>query len=791
MRAPMSLFRGTPSLAAMLILSGLACEARAQAQPSGETLVAPVVVIGAAPLTTNGAVAADKLPGEVQTLSIPDLAQGRRTEVIANLVGSQLAAVSLNDQQGSPYQADFTYRGFRASPISGTAAGLAVYQDGVRLNEAFGDNVNWDLIPAFAVQTFTVQSNNPAFGLNALGGAVSLTMKDGLTAKGGEAELTGGSFGYVGGHGEYGARLGDFGVYVGLGALHDDGFRYESPATLRQGFGDLAYQHGPLTLHLTASGAINDIDAVGPTPVERLAADPKSVFTFPQAMHNAMALVQLRGDYAVRRDLSISANLYYRRFEQRLIDGNTTDVAACENDSGQFCLEGDGQFPQDALHDTHGRTVPVSVLPERATPGETDFTHTATDGLGAAVQLSLTTPVAGHGNSLVVGASIDHGMTAYAAHGELGTLQPNLRVVGSGVIIDQGLSPTASPPVEAPVSVIGTNTYAGLYAIDVFDVTRRLSLSVSGRLNNAQIGLSDQLGSALNGRHSFSRFNPGVGATYAITGALTAYAGYSESNRAPTAGELSCADPEAPCLLDAFLVSDPELKQVVSRNVELGLRGQAAVPGLGGRITWSLSAYRNDSADDILLLATEINGFGYFQNVGGTRRQGVDANVAWQDGRWRLSASYAYLEATFRGAEVLSSNNPAGGEAGRIEVKPGDRIPLSPASRLTLSADVDVTSAWSLGADLRVQSGQYLMGDESNQEPKLPGFTTLDLRTAYRIGKRIEVFAEVENLLDVRYATYGAFTGLDGLPPNVDLTDPRTLTPGSPRAFTIGARASF
>ncbi len=151
-------------------------------------------------------------------------------------------------------------------------------------------------------------------------------------------------------------------------------------------------------------------------------------------------------------------------------------------------------------------------------------------------------------------------MTNYEAYGELGALLDNLRVVGAGIIIDQSQSPTAQPPIEAPVNVDARNTYAGFYAVDVFDVTERLSWSVSGRLNIAQIALKDRLGGALNGDHAFTHFNPGAGFTYKIADRLTAYAGFSEANRAPTAGELSCADPAAPCLLDAFLVADPALR---------------------------------------------------------------------------------------------------------------------------------------------------------------------------------------------------------------------------------------
>jgi iron complex outermembrane recepter protein len=183
-----------------------------------------VVVSGVAPLPGT-LIDADKIAGEVQTLSVSDLTRDRQQDVLPNTVATQLASVNLNNEQGSQFQPDFVFRGFEASPISGVAEGIAVYQDGVRLNEALGDNVNWDLIPEFAVNRFTLQSNNPVFGLNALGGAVTLEMKNGLDFQGTTAQLSGGSFGNVTGDAEYGSRFGNFGVYLGLGLSQDNGFR--------------------------------------------------------------------------------------------------------------------------------------------------------------------------------------------------------------------------------------------------------------------------------------------------------------------------------------------------------------------------------------------------------------------------------------------------------------------------------------------------------------------------------------------------------------------------------------
>ena len=749
-----------------------------------------VVVTDISPLPGTS-IDADKIAGDLQTLYVPDLTRDQHKDVLPNVIATQFSSVNLNDEQGNQFQPDFVYRGFEASPISGVAEGIAVYQDGVRLNESFGDNVNWDLIPEFAVNRFTLQSNNPVFGLNALGGTATLEMKNGLDFSGLQTELSGGSFGNVTGDVEYGARFGNFGVYVGIGGTHDDGFRYQSPTTLRQAYADLAYEAARLTLHLSASGVLNNIAAVGPTPVELLALDPRAVFTYPQSMRNESELAQLRGTYRASDALNLSFNTYFRHFHQKLIDGNTTDVNYCSNDATQFCLEGHDNSPGDALYDTSGNTVPSTVLPVAATPGEIDHTQTITNSMGAAGQVSLSAPIGNHANSLVIGASVDSGITNYTAYGELGTLTSNLQVLGSGVIIDQAQSATAQPPIEAPVAVGAKNTYAGIYAIDVFDITPSLSWTLSGRLNTAEITLVDHGGDTLNGSHNFTRFNPGTGVTYKVSDQLTAYAGYSESNRAPTAGELSCADPTSPCLLDAFLVSDPNLKQVVSRDYEFGLRGGFGFAMLPGMFTWRADAYRTDVANDILLLATDINAFGYFQNAGTTRHQGADLHLDYKDRRWKLQASYSYLEASFRDPQTLSSNSPSADANGLIYVSPGDRVPMNPSNRLTVSADFALTGAWSVGGDLRFQSGEYLVGDKSNQQPELPGFTTINLRSDLRIGSYFTLFGEVQNLLDRAYYTYGSFTQLDGLPPHFNLSNPRTYSPSPGRLFFAGIRASL
>ncbi|HUN98966.1 MAG TPA: TonB-dependent receptor [Bradyrhizobium sp.] len=786
----------TPSSAA----SGLGSSAAAPATlvPGGGSVATSITlpsvqVIGNAPLPGSG-IDIDKVPANVQSLGAQQLWPPGQNELVPTAAARELSQVDLNNEQGSQFQPDFVYRGFEASPISGIPQGIAVYQNGVRINEAFGDTVNWDLIPQFAVDRFTLQGNNPVFGLNALGGAVTMEMKNGFTFHGTDAQLSGGSFGNVNGYAQEGVQFGNFAFYGAFGGTHDDGFRYHSPTALTQGYLDFGWESNPLTVHLSVSAADDVIGATGPTPIQLLKQDIRSVFTYPQSMHNEAELVQLTGTYKPADFVLLSDDVYYRHFNQHLVDGNTTDVTACTNDGDFFCLEGNDLYPADALYDSTGNQVPTSVLPPGATPGEIDYTMTDTKTFGSGLQAKFTNDVVDRENNLVVGATGDHSITNYSAFGELGTLLPSLDVIGSGEVIDQGLSITASPPLEQPVGVLGLNEYLGVYATDTLNITPRLAATVSGRYNLALIGLQDQTGIApqLNGTNVYGHVNPGVGLTYKFLDNLTGYVGWSEGNRAPTPGELSCANPVTPCLLDAFLVADPPLKQVVSHTFEAGVRGQLATPQtIPGQVHWNLGIYRTNAFDDILLLATQINGFGYFSNVGTTRRQGIEAGLTYNWEKWTANLNYSFLSATFLENLTLSSNSPAVDANGNIFVHPGDTLPLMPQNRVVLDVEYQATSYWNIGADTKFVGSQFLVGDESNQESKLPAYGVVNLHTTLKINKWASFFVNVDNLFDRTYYTYGTFTQLDGLPPNFNLTNPETLSPSPGRVVYAGLHATF
>jgi iron complex outermembrane recepter protein len=174
-----------------LLLSGLlsgvfSLSAAAQTAPE------QVVVYGTLPDSDIG-LAPQKVPGSLQSLDASQISADHGATLLDSL-GSQVAGATLSDSQGNSMFEDLRIHGFEASPLQGVSQALAVYQNGVRLNEAFGDTVNWDAIPETAIARMDVWSNNPVFGLNALGGAVNLIMKNGFTWQGEEASLQSGSY---------------------------------------------------------------------------------------------------------------------------------------------------------------------------------------------------------------------------------------------------------------------------------------------------------------------------------------------------------------------------------------------------------------------------------------------------------------------------------------------------------------------------------------------------------------------------------------------------------------------
>ena len=746
-------------------------------QPGDDAPLADIVVTAPTPLVGTG-IARDRVPARTEVLTGADIAREGPPSALRALE-DQVGGITLDSASGNPFQPTLFYHGFAASPLQGTPQGLAVYLNGVRFNQAFGDTVNWDLIPDLAIDRINVAGSNPVFGLNALGGALNVQLKNGFTYHGGELVLSGGSFGTMQAQGQYGVRSADGtqALYAAGTVLHSDGWRDLQSSDIYNIYTDAGFRGDKAEVHLSLTAANSVLNGPGTSPVELLAVAPAAQFTAPNLIANKFIQVSLSGTYDVSDTLSVGAQTYYSNFQQRVSNGNVPNDAPCNDGSGLLCNNG--------VPSTTRGGVPVPDFLNGGPYSQLDQQTTNTNAYGASLQATDTGAVFGLRNHLVAGFSFDGAQTGFGASSQLGGLTPVSRVYfGPGVTIDE-------PGGNVPVRLATTNATYGAYVTDTLNLTPALALTVSGRFNAAEIDLADQGGGALTGQHSYNRFNPAAGLSYKATDWLTAYAGYAEANRAPTPAELSCAGPADACSLANFFVGDPNLKQVVARTVEAGVRGT-----FGGalRLTYDVGLFHTTLADDIVFINSATLGRAFFANIAQTQRQGVDAGLQARMGRLLAYVNYTYTQATF-GADYTEGggNNPAASADGTLPVRRGDRLPGLPASQVKAGVQYGVTEDWSVGGTVVAASGAYLFGDSANLTPRLPGYVVLNLNTSYQVTPNLQVFGLVQNVADQRYYTYGTFspTAAVALAQAPGASNPRSYSLAAPVGGFAGVRVTF
>jgi outer membrane receptor protein involved in Fe transport len=771
-------------LAMAIIISGLAsAEAQtAPVPPSGD--VEQVTVVGSTPLLGSG-IDRDQVPAATHVLGTREI---DRTGIpsLTGAILDNIPGATINDVDSNAFQPDIIFRGFIASPVAGTSEGLAVYVNGMRFNNAFGDTVNWDLIPSLAITTVNVEASNPVFGLNALGGSVNVALKNGFDFHG--ADFTGyyGSYNRDSGSLEYGKQIGDFAIYAAGDIIHDDGFRDTQRSDIYRLFTDLGWRNDVAEIHLGVTAADNTLGNPGADPVQALDANIGSIFTAPNSVFNKYVAVNLNGSTQLNDTTSMQGLAYFQNLTQRVPNGATVEVAPCvapfstallcNEDSGNPVIARGGGLVPDFEHGGHYSALSAQALDSHA--------------YGASAQVSDERDLLGMHNHLVAGASFDGSDNVFNGSTTIGGYNPyTYEFIGPGYVQDQ--------PDEGvnPVKVATTTRYYGLFGQDVLTVLPKLDLSVAGRFNDAETDLHDKLGGAVTGQHSYNRFNPSAGVTYRMQPWLQFYGSYSETNRVPTPQELSCANAAAPCSLLAFFVGDPDLKQVVARTFEAGARGTVARLG-AGKLGWNADYFHTKDHDDLIYETTTYNAnLAYYTNAGSSLRQGVEANLRYDLRALHASLGYAYTDATFRSPLLLGSDsNPGADSNGNEHVEPGDRLPGIPRHRGTVVVEYHVTEKWLVGASAILQSAQYRFGDEANLTKPVGGYGVVDLHSSYKIADSITVFGVLNNAFNERYDTYGTFGPIADVPwPTVPggVTDPRTAVPGMPIAGYGGVKVTF
>lgn len=718
-----------------------------------------VEVVGATPLPGLGTPLKD-VPANVQLFGAREIARQRPADV-TQFLDQNAGSVAVGSGQGNRFQQDLDFRGFVASPLLGTPQGLSVFQDGVRVNEAFADVVNWDLLPASAVAGIEIiPGANPVFGLNTLGGALAITTKSGARHPGVAAEISGGSFARTTAVFEYGGSRERLDWFATGNFVDDNGWADHNPSRVKQFFGKLGYQDETSDGDATLTLADNRLEGAQTLPRSWLDT-PMEAYTFPDRNDNRLAFVTVRGTRQFAPSVIVSGNAYYRSYQSTNVSSNVGDAAAA-NDA-----EGAPRTASEAINDRS--TVDQSSL-------------------GATLQMAVKSELFGRTNRVAVGASVDLGDTTFRQEAQPAAFTTDRGAVATGAFAPQ-------------TNVAMKNRYVGLYFVDTLYLSPRWTLTVSGRWNQARIRIADRSGEdpGLDGTHDFSRFNPALGVNWNPSPAVTGYASYGEGMRAPTAIELTCADAAAPCKLPNLFLADPPLAEVVAKNWEVGARGHFDMDS-----SWSAAAFRSNLVDDIQFVATGggAANAGYFRNVGKTRRQGIELAAATRIRGVALTIRYSHLEATFRtGFSAHSPDNSAADPGGTIVVRSGDRIPGVASDTLKFRAEYAAGDGGAIGVNVVAASDQYARGDENNADRngRIPGYAIVHLDAQYRLTRQFSMFAQIANLFDRRYQNFGLlganyFTGPDrsfgpaaGVPPQSE----QFRASGAPRGIWLGLRYSF
>ncbi len=813
------------------LVPGLLLASTALGQDAQEILVVGIVPAGSG-------VELGKIPYPVQTAGAEAIANDAAVSLADFLRGS-FHSVSLNDAQNNPLQPDLQYRGFTISPLLGLAQGMTVYQNGVRINEPLGDTVNWDLLPQSAIGDITLTGGaTPLFGLNSLGGSLVVDMKDGFSQEGVRADFSAGSFGRSRASLEFGGNNGGFGYYLNLENFREDGWRDSSESDAFNVYGSLGWRSELGEVNLNYQRGESELIGNGSSPVELLAISRAAIFTGPDITAHDMDMLSLDFSRRLGDGASFSGTVFLRRNDTHSFNGDASEFGVCEfSETGKSLIGGleedeleelglddddvcEGQFADaDALEDFLNETAGMFGGEEEFNLEDFAADELSGTGIlsgqainnlsdreqqtrGADFHWAADASLFGRDSRLILGAAWHLGESDFDSVVELADIDPHTRLttgLGTGTFVD------------GEATLIHTETESGsIYFSSTTDLAESLALTLSARANSTDISLRDLSGERpeLNGDHRFSRINPAIGLSWQATAGFNFYLSAGESNRAPTPIELSCneyvydlaveyamadgedaGDVEFECRLPNAFLADPPLEDVVARNLELGARGL-----LDENTSYGFNLFRTENRNDILFQTTG-RATGLFANVDRTRREGVEGNLAGSFDNLNWFAAYSYVGATFEDDfAVLSPNHDFADEEGEITVYAGDSIPGIPARQFKFGADYAFDDRLTLSLDLIANSGQHLRGDESNELDEIDGYTLVNLGARYRVSDSLLVYAQVHNLFDAEFETFGLLGEEPGeveVPLVEDFETPIFLGAAPPRAGFLGLRYRF
>lgn len=767
-----------------------------------------IEVISTTPLPGIG-LPANKVPANVQT-TVPAEINNQAGTSLADYMMNNMQGVTVTDMAGNPYQPEINFRGYSASSLLGNAQGLSTYVDGVRVNEPFGDVTLWDKIPSFAIGGMQlVPGSNPLYGLNTLGGAVAVQTKSGRDAEGVGVEYEFGSWSRQRALAEYGmvSDSGAVDFYIGLQHTTEDGWRRYSPSHVNQLFSKLGWQDDATRLELSYIHTDNNLTGNGFAPENLLHGDRDQIHTRPDFTNNYYHHLALNGTHWFNDETMFAGNLYYRKSNRHTLNGDLYEAEIDDDDLGSV----NKNNPYGWVGDGSGDEL-------EATGSALNTSKTSQDNYGLTGQFVFNQDWMGMQNQLTVGAGYDYSLIRYKQSENINIAEMEGGLAGVDFDGFEDVFDGTRKPIgpyeysRQSTGLTGKQYTARLFATDTLSLNDRWHVTAGAswnftRVDNVDTLRGDASDQSLTAKDSYTRLNPMIGLSHTPSDQLTLYTSYSESSRAPTSIELGCSNPENPCLLPSAMADDPPLNQVVAKTYEVGGRGN-----LTESIRWNAGVYQAVNHDDIQFTAAgAVNGAGYYQNVGRTKRQGIDLGLGGDINKFRWNVSYSYIRATYDSDMVFNSPSNSSADAdGIIQVKSGDRITSIPAHQIKMRGQYQVTPDWSIGANIIGYSDQYVMGNENNKhksnsancnggddcatgDGKVSGYFLVNLDTQYNIGSGWKAFAKVTNLFDKEYDVSGrlAETLFDANGQFGEEQKMLGILPGAPRAGWLGVRYEF
>jgi outer membrane receptor protein involved in Fe transport len=719
--------------------------------------IGTVDVYTATPLPSIG-LPIDMVPSSIQTVNGQQISEQAGVSV-ADYMVNNLQGVTVNEVGGNPYQLEINFRGYNATPISGNPQGLSVYVDGVRMNQPFSNTVLWDLIPDFSIESMQmVAGSNPVYGLNTLGGAISMQTKSGRTFNKKAIDFSAGSWGRQTSLMEAGgiSEDGSYDYYIGYQHFTEDGWRDYSPSHVNQLFTKVGWESDTSRYEVSYSGAHNLLIGNGLTPKDLLGSDLEGIHTLEDETKNNYGKLVLSATEFWDDDTMFSGNAYWLRSDRKTGNGDLND---------EYANPGDDEGVQNA-------------------------TGTKQDAYGANGQITFDQDWLGRRNQLVVGTGVEYSLIKFMqSEEEIATLLANGFFGGDREDPEQSTGLTGKTKT---FSLFATNTHA---------LNDQWNINTAARYNFIQVDNQDTFNppggaASLSGKHHYERVNPSVGLTFHPTDNYTTYASYSESNRAPTSIELGCSNEAQPCNLPTQMADDPPLEMVVAKTVEFGARGKIA-----NNMSWNAAIYSGKNKDDILFVyANASNGLGYFTNVDETTREGIDLGFSGQFDDLSLAVNYGFVMARYGSDFTIANEVNTSRDGASIQVSDGDYLPNIPKHHMKIRANYRVNPSWYVGATVSAFSKSYMMGNENQGhdasqglQGETPGYAVMNLDSQYYIGENWQLSLKAINIFDNEYYTGGrlAQTRVQTDRSFDDERNVASLIPGAPRAAWVGLRYEF